>query len=87
MPLTDPQRVHRLARVLVSDLVAEWGEQVRIGLEKDDLFDRLGPQIERARVFFLARVAAEVVERERIFDWAVVDGLLVRNRPVHAYVW
>jgi hypothetical protein len=80
-------RAERLARVLISDLVAEWGEQIRIGLEKDDLFARVGPQIERARVFYRARVDACIADRERIFDFAVVDVMLARNRAVRPYVW
>ena len=41
----DVERARRLARVLLSDVVAYAGEQVRIGLEKDDLFERLRPFI------------------------------------------
>ena len=86
MRVSERARAERIARVLVSDLVEEWGDQIRIGLEKDDLFDRMGAQIERSRVFFLARVTEDLEGRERIFDWAVVNGLLVRNRAVHGYV-
>ena len=39
--LKDPERARRLARVLVSDIVAYAGDEVRIGLEKDDLFDKM----------------------------------------------
>jgi len=85
--IADPQRAGRLARVLISDIVMEFGEQIRTGLEKDDLFERLGPEIERARVFYRARVADDLERREQIFDWAVVDGLLARNRRVRPYVW
>jgi len=76
-----------MARVLVSDLAVEWSDQIRIGLEKDDLFDRLGGQIERARVFYRARVPVESVpDRDRIFDWALVDVLFARNRRVRPYI-
>ena len=87
MRISDGERAKRLARVLVSDLVAEWGDQMRMGLEKDDFFARLGPQIERARVFFLARVASDLADRQRIFDWAVVDGMFAHNRRLRAYFW
>jgi hypothetical protein len=85
--IVDRERAERLARVLISDVVAEWGEQIRIGLEKDDLFDRIGPELERARVFYRARVADDLEQRERIFDFAIVDVLLARNRAVRPYVW
>jgi hypothetical protein len=86
-PIRDRARAERLARVLISDLVVEWGEEIRTGLEKDDLFDRVGRQLERARVFYRARVAPSVADRERIFDFAVVDVMLARNRAVRPYVW
>jgi len=79
-------RAERLARVMISDLVAEWGEEIRIGLEKDDLFTRLASQIEGSRRFFLAHVEVGIEDRERIFDWALVDGLLLRNRAVRSYI-
>jgi len=85
--IEDRARAERLARVLISDLVAEWSEQIRIGLEKDDLFERLGPQLERARVFYRARVAEAIADRERIFSFAIVDVMLARNTAVRPYVW
>ena len=85
--IRDSVRAGRLARVLISDLVAEWGEEIRTGLEKDDLFARVGPQVERARIFYRARVDVCVADRERLFDFAVVDVMLARNRAVRPYVW
>jgi hypothetical protein len=85
--IDDRARAQRLARVLISDMVAEWGEEIRIGLEKDDLFDRIGPQLDRARVFYRARVAGRLEGREQIFDFAIVDIMLARNRAVRPYVW
>src|SRR5262249_25477934 len=61
-PVTTPERARRLARVLISDVAVYAGDQVRIGLEKDDLFDRLAPDIAAARTVYLhpddPRVAA-----------------------------
>jgi hypothetical protein len=85
--ICDRARAGRLARVLVSDLVAEWGEEIRTGIEKDDLFKRMGPQLERARVFYRARVDPSVADRDRLFDFAVVDVMLAQNRAVRRYVW
>jgi hypothetical protein len=76
-----------MARVLVSDLVCYDPEQVRVGLEKDDLFERLGPEIERARVFYEKNVDASVPERARIFDHAIVDVLVYGNRRVSSHIW
>ncbi len=87
MSIEDADRARRVARVLVSDLNVEWADAIRLGLEKDDLFERLGPQIERARVFYRARVSLQrVPDRDRIFDWALVDVMFAQNRRVRPYI-
>lgn len=83
----DPARARRLARVLVSDLVAYSGDQIRIGLEKDDLFERLEPAIERARAFYFQRVDPSLEESERIFNHALVDVLVASHRKVPTHIW
>jgi hypothetical protein len=82
-----PERARRLARVLVSDVAAYAGDQVRIGLEKDDLFERLAPDIARARAFYDFHVDACVTERARLFEHALVDVLVYRNRRVQTHIW
>ena len=82
-----PDRARRLARVLISDVAAYAGDQVRIGLEKDDLFDRLAPEIARARVFYLHHVAQSVAERAKLFEFALVDVLVYGHRRVQTHIW
>jgi len=86
-PIRDARRARRLARVLISDVAVYAGDQLRIGLEKDDLFERLGAEIERARIFYLARVDASLPDRARLFDWAIVDVLLHENRAARSRIW
>jgi len=83
----DPERARRLARVLFSDIAAYAGEQIRIGLEKDDLFDRLRDEIERARVWYFTHVDPDLAERERIFNWALVDVLVGSQKRVTSGIW
>jgi hypothetical protein len=71
-----------MARVLFSDIVVYAGDQVRIGLEKDDLFERLHGEIEQARVFYRQQVDPALLEAERIFKFALVDVLVGGNRRV-----
>ena len=85
--IADPKRARRMARVLISDLVMYDPVQVRIGLEKDDLFERLGAEIERARVYYRDKVDASLPDREKIFAHAVVDVLVYGNRRVHTHIW
>ena len=76
-----------MARVLFSDIVAYSGEQVRIGLEKDDLFERLQDEIERARIFYSYRVDPALPGAARIFNFALVDVLVAQNRRVSTFIW
>ena len=73
--------------MLISDLAAYAGDQVRIGLEKDDLFERLAPEITRARVFYFHHVDACVAERARLFEFALVDVLVYGHRRVQTHIW
>ena len=88
MPIVrEPELARRLARVLFSDLVAYAGDEIRLGIEKDDLFDRLGADIEQARVFFSQHVGPEVADAEKIFAHALVDVLIGGQRRVHSHIW
>lgn len=85
--VTDPKRARRLARVLVSDIVAYAGDRVRIGLEKDDIFTRLQPDIERARAYYDQQVEPNLSDKATIFDFALVDVLIAGNRKVNTHIW
>ena len=80
-------RARRLARVLISDLAAYAGDQVRIGLEKDDLFQRLAGEIARARAFYDFNVDPALEERAKLFEFALVDVLVYGNRRVQTHIW
>ncbi len=83
--ITDPWRARRLARVLFSDLAAYAGDQVRIGIEKDDLLERLAREIQQARTWFTAQV--DLPDVNRIFNFALVDVLVYGNRRVPSHIW
>ena len=76
-----------MARVLFSDMVAYAGDQIRIGLEKDDLFTRLKREIEQVWVFYERNVDPALPGAERIFNFALVDVLIARNRRVSTSIW
>jgi hypothetical protein len=86
-PIRSEARARRLARVLVSDVVTYAGDQVRIGLEKDDLFERLHSEIERVRDYYWSKVDAELPGARRILDFAIVDVLVAGNRKVQTHIW
>jgi hypothetical protein len=85
--LHEPERVARLARAILSDVMLYHAEQVRQGIEADDLFERLGPELEEARVYFESRVEADVARELNAWNQALVDVLVFRSRHVRSRIW
>lgn len=85
--IRDPERARRLARWIFWDILAYHRHELRLGLEKDDVFERLRGPLEAARVFYRARVDPALPEAERIFAHALVDVLFATQRHVLAPIW
>jgi hypothetical protein len=83
----EPERAARLARAILSDVMLYHAEQVRRGIEADDLFERLAPELEEARAFFESRVEAEVARATNAWNRALVDVLVFRSRSVRSRIW
>ena len=85
--ITDSQRAERLARAVLSDVMLYNAERVRAGIEADDLFDRLRPELDEARAFFEERVDPDVVAKSNAFDRALVDVLVFRSGRICSRIW
>lgn len=85
--ITDPQRAVRLARAIVSDVMIYQADKVRNGIEADDLFERLAPEIDEARSYFFARVDPGVAAKTNAFERALVDVLVYRSRHLRSRIW
>lgn len=83
----DPARAERLARAVLSDVRAYHPRRLRRGIEEDDVFERLRPEIEEARAWFEQRVDPEVARKTNAFDRALVDVLVYRSRDVPSRIW
>jgi hypothetical protein len=85
--ITDPQRAGRLARAVLSDVMLYNAERVRAGIEADDLFERLRPELDEARAFFEERVDPDVAAKSNAFDRALVDVLVFRSGRIRSRIW
>lgn len=85
--VNEPERVTRLARAILSDVMLYNAEKVRLGIEADDLFERLAAELAEARAFFDERVDGLVAARTNAFDRALVDVLVYRSRSVRSKIW
>lgn len=85
--IADPARAERLARAILSDVMLYNTDKVRAGIEADDLFDRLRPELEEARAFFEERVEPDVAARVNAWGRALVDVLVYRSGWVRSRIW
>ena len=85
--ISDPERAGRLARAILSDVVLYNPERVRRGIEEDDVFERLAPEIEEARHYFESRVEKELARKSNAWGRALVDVLVYRSGHVHSRIW
>jgi hypothetical protein len=83
----EPERAARLARAILSDVMLYHAEQVRRGIEADDLFERLAGELEEARVYFESRVESDVARASNAWNRALVDVLVFRSRGVRSRIW
>ena len=85
--LHEPERVARLARAILSDVMLYHAEEVRRGIDADDLFERLAAELEEARAYFESRVEAAVARQCNAWNRALVDVLVFRSRAVRSRIW
>lgn len=71
----DDQSARRYARLLVSEIKLYNEATVRLGRMNRNLFERLRPEIERARTLYEQRVPAHVPGRSTYFDDELVQTL------------
>ena len=85
--IEDPVRAVRLARAIVSDVMLYHPVAVRAGIEADDLFERMRPELEEARAWFEARVDPDVARKTNAWGRALVDVLVYRSRHQPSRIW
>lgn len=85
--IADPERVVRLARAVVSDIVSYHPDAVRAGLANDDLFERLSGELAEARAFFDDQVEADAAQRTNAWNRALVDVLVYRSKHIRSRIW
>jgi len=84
--ITTPEQAKRLARAIISDVALYNREKVEKGIKNDDIFDSLHPELEEGREHFCSRVAPEL-DRQSIFDLALVDVLIKRAGKIESVIW
>lgn len=85
--IADAARARRLARAIVSDLLLYDAEEVRAGIQGDDLFERMRERFDEARAYFAARVEPELAGEQDFVGRAIVDVLVRGSGDVPSRIW
>ncbi len=85
--IADPERAVRLARAILSDVALYNPDAVRLGIEHDDVFDRLASELEEALAYFESRVEEGLAHKSNAWGRALVDVLVYRSGHVHSRIW
>lgn len=89
MAVTDEERAKamRLARTIASDVALYHPDKVLRGIEEDNLFDVLRPEIEEGRDLYRSRVSSELYAETNYFERALADILLRGKGHVRSKLW
>lgn len=77
----------RLARAIASDISLYNDEKIVKGIEADDFYDALAPELEEGRDLYRSRVSPEIFASTNFFDRAVIDIILRSRGHVRSRVW
>ncbi|OEU52606.1 MAG: hypothetical protein BA871_14515 [Desulfuromonadales bacterium C00003096] len=83
----NPQIAFRLARAIVSDVALYNQSKVKEGIENDTVFDLLTDELQEGREHFFTRVAAEIENRDQIYDRAIVDIMIKQAGKIKSPIW
>lgn len=84
---TTPEDAQRLARFIVSDLVAYHGPKIEAGIRNDNLFEALAEEIQEGRDLYNSRVEPTILQGTNFFDRALVDMLILPRANVKSRMW
>ena len=82
-----PEEAMRLARAIVSDLLAYHGPKIEAGIRNDNLFDALADEIQEGRDLYNSRVEPGLLSSTNFFDRALVDMVILPRANVKSRMW
>jgi len=82
-----PEEAYRLAKAIVSDLLAYHGPKIDAAIQNDNLFDALADEIQEGRELYNSRVAPDLLQTTNFFDRALVDMVILPRANVKSRMW
>jgi hypothetical protein len=83
--ITNQDQAFRLAKAIVSDILLYNQDKVKLGIENDNLFEKLNNELEEGKKLFESRVDKSI--SLSIFDRAVVDVLFKSSGRYDSKIW
>jgi hypothetical protein len=83
----NPALAFRLARAIVSDIALYNQEKVRDGIKNDNIFDLMADELKEGRDHFHSRGAPELLDRDHLYDRAVVDVMIKQAGKIESSIW
>lgn len=85
--LDTPEKAMRLARAIAGDIALYNEEKIIQGIQDDNLFDVLEPEIEEGLNLYRSRVSPELLEKTNFFNLALVDVILKGKGHIKSNIW
>lgn len=82
-----PEDAYRLAKAIVSDLLAYHGPKIDVAIQNDNLFDALADEIQEGRELYNSRVEPNLLSTTNFFDRAIVDMVILPRAKVKSRMW
>ena len=82
-----PEEAMRLARAIVSDLLAYHAAKIENGIRNDNLFDALADEIQEGRDLYNSRVDPTLLQTTNFFDRALVDMVILPRANLKSRMW
>ena len=87
MQIEDADKARRLARTIVSDIALYNREEIRKGIQNDNVFELLAVEIERGNKLYLSRVSPEIQKQKNFYNQAIVDILIKQYGNTESTIW
>ncbi|MDY0189253.1 MAG: hypothetical protein RBR22_00810 [Desulfuromonas sp.] len=83
----DPELAFRLARAIVSDIALYNAEKVSEGVKNDNIFDLMADELQEGRAHFTERTSDSIVDRDKLYDRAIVDVMIKQAGKIESSIW
>ena len=83
----NPDLAFRLARAIVSDIALYNQDKVAEGIKNDSIFELMTEELNEGRVHFYTRVAADMPNRDHLYERAIVDVMIKQAGKIESTIW